>query len=349
MSITYKGVRDGGVTRDDSGYLRATRKLLYYFDAGETSLDAYAQAEVPAHGAAHPTYTSMQCIEVSVESNGGRERGTYEVSCVYSSESSLTASSGVDPWDQPVTNWYLGPVDNTKPFEFYYKDGVESSKKPLLTSAGTPIAALMNDPHLIMRFTWNVREFKDEWICEYYNSMNNRQETVAGIEIKTGYGLLKALSGRQLEVYDDDGSLKYSYAQCDVEIEITSRGWGRQFVDRSRWFLSNGKQARIWTCMDASGNPHYGSEAAMKTLAKVPAQVALGIQAHAVDEEQLLDGKGNIKYPSGIPATGPVVSYAPLINSEEIKAYDKLFKDWSSLGLPLERGVSRAVYTGSLK
>ena len=339
MAITYKGAIDGGATRDTIGKWSVIRTLVFLFDNYEKSDAVLAQPQIPMHGSAHPTLSFLSCSGVQIDSNKGVERGKYNVQCTYSNNS-ITYSSSVEPWNQPLAGWFMGPVDQVVPFEFGYQQG-DAYGKPtqrVCSSAGTPLGATTNDPNLVIRFSYNAKAWKDSWIADFYNTTNATTTTVAGIPVPAWTGLLKSLSGEELLTYNDNGTVKWRYYKISVEVELCKKSFKRQIVDQSEWFKNNNKTERIYT----NGDGLYGSYSDMQVSLNMLAQTYPAIwkdrQPQPVGEPQLLDGKGGILYNTGAPSTGQVPTY--------FTSYDKFPREWSTLGIPKSRGGSSTYVSG---
>ncbi|OGV52007.1 MAG: hypothetical protein A2017_05550 [Lentisphaerae bacterium GWF2_44_16] len=330
MSITYKGARDGGTSLNQNT-LSVRRILVFYYTAKETSLDVYAQPQIPASGAAHPAYPALTCSEISIAKENGTVGGTYLVTCTYSADASngtIDLSGDTAPWDLKPYNFSIQPVDNVVPFTKAYKTGDKQGapSKPVVSSSGFPLSAQTNEANKMLRFSYNLRYFANSWIDAYYDTINNSYLMVCGYPFLPGKGLLRTLSPKFLRTYDDDGTVKWEYYQVDIEIEICKKGWVQKLADASCWFLeADGEGAlkpkRICRLEDKD-NVYYGSYGKL-----TDAHPSLG-EPSPVDEPFPLNGSGGIAAYDG--ETGKFkITYLPF--------EEKYANSWGGLSLPKNR------------
>ena len=342
--IRYKGTRAGDLKRGNNpGVDSATIVHVYHADNGEDEFDILNQPQLPVYNQTHPRAKALSNTGLHVSRVDGTKKNlVYEVECTYErlEAEGINVDPGereVLPWNAPVFNFSILPVDNILPFDLAYKngDGQGSPSKPVVSSSGTPLGANTNKPNISLKFSYYLRSVRDSWAIDYYNTVNASGVTVANVYIAKGTGLLRSFGSSLKRTYNEDGSLKYTYYQVDVEIEIRSEGWSRQLADMSVFMLSGGSPARIYH--DGVGKyPEstfgFGTREQIfkaiddSSLSESEKDEAKdGVQP--VDEPVTLDGEsGSLSFTSG-------GKFKP----EYIKFNEFYAKSWGSLNLPHSR------------
>lgn len=335
MTIKYLGVKDGGITTQN-GVTRAVRILRYSFDDYERSHLIFTRSEIPRSGDAHPYLTALALSEIGIEGNDGIQRGTYDVSCTYTSDGlSGSYSSGIQsidtaPWDLPATNVSYDPVDSIVPLVKAYnpkKDSILNPSVEVLSSSGTPILLQTLKTNTLIRFTYNLRTFNPGWHQIYYNTVNKNSTSLLGRNYPSETLTIKKLSAAPHVSYDDKGDLKWSYFQVNAELEYDPKGFTQSPADRSTYFLKDGKPTPIHVVTYESGNKivtEYNDYATLKSKG-TPSPVS---------EPMNLDGKGNIVLPdsNGVIKTTYLGPY-----------YEKLPFTWGALSFPMNAEAQRHV------
>lgn len=328
MSIIYKGALAGESGMKDGKYT-ATRKLKFYSNSKEHSdIDVMAMPQIPAYQSAHPTYSSLACSGVNISLEEGTPGScTYIASCEYSGDTLSAGSSPKDikrPWEQPVFGFSYQPYDVITAFEYAYdlkKDKQFKPSKPVVSSSGTPLAAVTNKTQMLMKFSYYAREFDLDWTYLFHNTVNSGELRIAGANIKPYVGLLRAMLPAEMITYEDNGDIKWKYWKIDVEILLAPGGHTRKYVDKSKFMLDGKTLCRIWTTTEAN-KVYFGTETYAKTQNSK--------NAMPVYEDILLNGSGA---PLETETIGAGVGY-----KLKHKEYDEFFPvSWKPLCFPKTR------------
>lgn len=341
MAITYLGKKTGDAQRGGFSITGASQILLYLVDDGEDVTKVLGQPEIPAYHSAHPFAPNLVCTDVSVSKVDGSEtKHTHEVTASYSEQDKATvepSDSETKPWELPVTNFSILPVDNVVPFEKAYQNGDVNGAptKPVLSSAKTPINISTNKANLMIHFAYNLQDVRDIWVVEYHNTVNQDNILVTNIYIPKKLGLLRTWKPTLKKDYDSDGEPKWTYYVIDVEIEINLEGWTRSVADMSLWAMDSGQPYRVCRCdYTSAGTNGFGKQFTLYDDIKA-AQSSENWNAdklndmlntiQPIDEPITLDGSGGLSFDG--------VNFKPVYIDYE----DKFAACWHPLSLPDSR------------
>jgi hypothetical protein len=321
MSITYKGVRNGGLTVESGGNISTSRTLVYHFNAGESALDIFGQTQVPRMGEAHPTDATFKVVGIQIsepQQGDSIKSGEYSVTINYSRSFAIGGTSRdqtVEPWNDRPYNVAIYASEVSRAFIKAYQSGdtFGSPSQAVLNTAGDPYEENIIEQNTILAFSYNLRDFDLDWIDNYTDTINLTDQTVCDKALTALNWRIRTLNANKQIVYDADGEEEYSYWKVDVELEGSSKGWAKELMSRGLYFLSSGDKCRIYT--DGAGN--FGTKAAMKT--NDPENY------EPVDEPQKLKHDGSLWWDgTGAETTGAYYQ----------TFYDKLPADWGGLSFP---------------
>lgn len=334
MSITYKGVLNGGANVDVKGDVTTTRKLLFYFNGGESAVEILKQSQIPKIGTVHPDNDTIYLSSISVsEPLQGDEikSARYEVALNYArTKSNLENSNNqnVAPWKLPPYDISYAPVEYVVAFQKgydYSKDLNGSPSIPVLNSAGDPFEESTTKKNTILRFTYNLEKFNPLWVGQYVDSINKNSISLLDISIPARKGKISTLAPSKQRQYDSNGTLQYVYWVIPVEIEISKEEWKKEIMQRGLFFKPLGSteyKERIYKRVDGEAGANYGTKANTGT-GSIPCDVP-----------QRLTATGDLLDPTG--ASTSVTSIYASFN-------DKYQMDWKTLGFPKTASTSTAL------
>ncbi len=341
MTIEFKGYRTGTAGKTDVTVTSASIILVYLVDDGEDALDVIAQPEVPQYYSQHPKNAGLLCTSINVSRTDGTEKKrAFEIECQYTipESGSPVAPPGTepDPWDMPPFNFAYEPVDNIVAFEKGYQAGDTEGNptESVVSSSGTPLGANTNKPHMVLRFSYYLRNADDSWAVDFFNTLNNADITIMNIPIKKETGLIRKFKHSLLRDYDDQGDVKHEYYQIDVEIEIKESGWVRELADMSVFMLGGDDMTPIRIYHDGIGKYGTAGFGSRKELIDAvendssltdeeKEELKNGIQP--VDEPVTLDDMGGISIEDG--------KFKPVY----LRFQEFFAKSWTPLNLPESR------------
>jgi len=315
MSITYKGIRNGGLQKDKDGQISTSRIFLFLFDAGESAATVLKNTSVPAIGTAHPDNSTLLATSISISDpkDGDVKKATYEVTVTYTKplQGGSISSSTVQPWNRDPFNISYAPLEIVVPFQKAYdytQDYNGAPSIPVLNKAGDPFEDSTTQQNLIMRFSYNLETFDPKWIVEYMDTINDEDIQLLGISIPDYHGRMKNLAASKMQTYDDDGVLEYEYWQVDVEIEISAVVWKKEIMERGLFALGTAStiSTKFRIYIDTDG-----------TLGN---KKDLSAEAIPVDEPQKLNTDGTL--------------YSSLTDAKYTTFYDRFAASWEELNLP---------------
>ncbi len=313
MTIKFIGNKYAPLNEDKNGILSTTVDYIYYFNNAESPLDIFAESTIPVRGSQYPGGGNLYALNrtVSAPQEGDEAKsGKYTVSVVYTNDlrqdiTIQARSRTIAPWRLPPYDIRIFPIDITVPFvkAFDTGDPPDSPSIAVLNPVGDPYEAVTVKQHTIIRFSYNLRNFRGSWIDRYSDTVNRSSVTVVRQAIPAKKGRMRNLVSGVQKIYDDEGSLLYKYVKVDVEIEKAVDVWKQEIMRRGLYFIDTGKKYRIYTDNDGI----FGKKGNM------------GTDATAVDEPQRLDENGALY-------SGDSAEYDTF--------FDKAFISWRSLNLP---------------
>lgn len=340
MSIAFQGMRDGTAGEDENGNKTVSEIYLYYVNDKEMPYECLIQPEIPSKGTPYTGNYSLKRTDVSAAvKEGDNTHKAIEVTVTYGIPKSAQFESKPDkdgndilPWDRPVDNYTVDTIDNILPFDFGYEinDAQWEPSIPVTSSVGTPLGATTNKPTLHISFTYWVQTFTEQDVLNFFNTVNKSDITIAGVLIPAKSAVLRKLDYLYKRDYNEDGTLKYSYYEMHIGIEIKPEGWQRRLGNTSTYVLgADGKIARCYyDGMGKKGVWGFGTKADLladgsniNDIAPTDAAIPLTLQnndAPGGDDPEdskpsIVDGKYVTRY---------------------IDFYDKFEADWSSLNIP---------------
>jgi hypothetical protein len=321
MSISFIGKKYSTLSEDQGGTITTSIDFTFYFNAAESPVDVLAEDDVPALNSKHPQGNNLYANgrSVALEEGDGAKSGKYVVTVSYTNDRRINTQSRSDtadtaPWNLPPYDISIQPIDITKLFLKSYDEGNPS--KALIevkNPAGDPYESTIVDQNTLIKFSFNLRDFKDSWIDSYTNTVNVDTVTIVDKIIPAKKGRIRNLNASQQKIYEEDGTQKYKYWKVDVEIEKSPEEWKKEFVIVGLNFIDTGdsnKRKRIYT--DNKGT--YGSEQDI---------VDAGETATAVDVPVKLNADGSLN-----------VDGAAVYDTY----YDKPYINWKELNLPQTSG-----------
>ena len=317
MSITYKGLRNGGWSQDKDGNVTSSIVWVYHFNGSENAVQIAQQTGLPQIGDPHPNDATLTVSGVSVSEpmeGDGVKSGKYEVTISYARATNSTQFDTNDrtvaPWNRPPYDLSITPVDVVKAFQKGYQDGDTNGNpsKPVLNPAGDPYEDSTAERHTVIRFSYNLETFRPQWIGQYVDSINVAAVGVVDIGINARRGCIRNLSASQVKEYDNEGVLTYTYWKVDVEIEVARTEWKREILARGLYAKDATSKYRIYFRND-------GATGAARGRADV-----LGTDPIPAEEPQLLMATGYLLADGGTPVYDTY--------------YDKFTSNWAALSLP---------------
>lgn len=312
MSITYKGTVNGAWKKDIQGNISTNKTLIYLADDADSSVLVSRESEIPLLGTAHQDDITLKLTDISIsppESGDKIKKHRYSVVLTYTRTVDFSTNpiqdNTIAPWRMSPYNISVSPIEKTVPFvKAYATAGASSPTLPVINPVGDAYEAETIQQSALLRVSYNRQSFSSSWVKTYTGSVNSGSITVAGVNVPSRQGIMKALTGTYLTQPDETGALRYRFWRIDVEIEISSiEQYITEIMIRGLYFLSEGKKYRIYT--DNQGN--YGNIDSM------------GSAAVPVDEPQRLTIDGDLY-------TGSTAEYQEFI--------EKRVLGWGSLGIP---------------
>ena len=264
MALQYFGIIEGTVNKSN-GIIKTSRKFVYLATDGVNPLAILDDENLPALYSQHPVNPLLICNIISVpelQGGDGRTGGKYEVVCSYTNSnaalSAVETPRSNEPWNDPPYNFRIDTIEYPAALTKAYKDN-DTQGNPsvdILNKAGDPLDIEGVKSNLLLSFSYNLEEFKYEWIKKYKNTINKTAITVTDISIPAKQGLIRKLSPNLVRVYDSTGAQSYIYYRIDAEIEISDAEFKIEPMNVGYNFKSGNDRVRIYT--DDSG--HYGSK-----------------------------------------------------------------------------------------
>jgi len=325
MSITYKGVLNGGADIDSSGNVTAKRVLVFYFNSGESSVKILQQSQIPKIGTVHPDNQTLYLTSISVSEpmEGDAKSSKYHVTLNYARTRENIESKNnqnVAPWSIPPYDISFAPVEYVTAFQKGYADGDVngSPSEAVLNSAGDPFEESTTQQNLILRFTYNLQDFTPSWILDYMDTINREDMSILDIQIPAYRGRIKAISATKQKQYDTEGKVQYNYWIINAEIEISKTPWYKLIMQRGLYFLTDitpmsATKERIYKRVDGGTGDNFGTKE------------NTGVDSVPCDEPQRLKADGSLLDPTGGDNT---------VESVFIDYWDKYDCSWSPLNFP---------------
>jgi len=318
MSITYVGERRAGASVAPNGTLSTERVFVFHFNGGDSPVAVLAMPQVPAQGAAHPDNAQLKAGAISCsppQEGDGVASGRYDVTVSY-----IMPEGGYEGRDRTTPPWQMPPYDIAKsgkeyivPFVKAYADGNQHGTPtvPVVNSAGDPYEDSVPRYNSILRFSFNLRDFNEEWPVKYIDSINAAAAKIVDVTIPARRGRIASLGGSKLEIFDAEGALQYEYWRVDVEIEIAAEEWKKEILCRGLFAIDGDGKYRIYMRKDDASGAVFGR---VEDLGEEPVPC---------DEPQLLSA-----------TTGAMISSAGTGTAEYQEFKDKFATSWSPLNFP---------------
>jgi hypothetical protein len=311
MTVTYKGVVNANWNKDNNSNITAIKKLIYWVDAGESSVIISRQTEIPLIGTAHPEDETLLLTNISIsdpQEGDERKKHKYTVTLTYTRPTNFSETpiqdTSISPWRKKAFNISISPLEKVVPFvKAYATPSASTPTIPVLNPVGDAYEDETVEQNVIIRFSYNRSTFNSSWVRTYIESVNSSGITVVGVSVPARKGKIRTLSANYLTQDDENGDPEYKYWQIDAEIEVSQAEWKKEIMIRGLYFKDNGKNYRIYT--DNDGN--FGKKDDM------------GANAVAVDEPQRLTETGALY-------TGSTAEFDIF--------YDKRQLSWGTLGFP---------------
>jgi hypothetical protein len=223
-------------------------------------LNVLNQPQIPAIHSGHPTDDTLLCynVDVSELQDSDNTVGYRVATASYSNDSGIFQALKVprtnEPWDDPVYNWSIVPTRVKKLLKKTYNE-TDLQFVPsvdVVNSAGDPIDIEDTEVLPLLVFSYNLKEFKIDWVRKFNDTVNKNQQRVTGVDIPAGKGIIQRLQPTLIPVYDEDGELDYNYYRVDVEILIYNADIIIEPLDQGYNILEDNKLYRIYT--DDNGN-----------------------------------------------------------------------------------------------
>ena len=178
---------------------------------------------IPGYGTRHPVFPNMRLTSGSVSrtgNDGGKWQGWWRGT--YSSKDTVQQKD-VDPWDLDAQDYTNEPF----PVEIPMLEGWDKKGKKhrLLNSAGCMLQrqqTIYGDSH---KFLYCVRDKGKRPTFERRAVVNNSACKIAGENFEPYTALLMPPSVSHRVDYDDNGSVKRSYWEIQVEIRVHPVSW----------------------------------------------------------------------------------------------------------------------------
>lgn len=223
--------------------------------------DTTTDFQIADINSSHYTDSRAKCVNVSASPKDS-DRKTWEVTVKWQT---MKGSGSYDDEDENTTDpttqrpkVSFGSTQYTKVVDKYYGAGEAqgSPAQPIQNSAGEPFdpPVQLEFSRTIIEISYNTRIFETNWMREFENTVNEKAETVGGMNIPAGEGRITTLDADPL--YDDNDEL---YWNVNAQIELNDDGYILKLLDQGFNYLDNDDLTEF-TVKDKDGNDVPASE-----------------------------------------------------------------------------------------
>ena len=214
------------------------------------------------------------------------DKTKWRVSCTYEAKSGTGGEKDDDeddqytePWDLPPYNVSYNPIGREIVADKAYKDGDDQGLPtvPVINKAEDPYDPTITKQEFngIVSFTYNLRDFKFEWIPKYIDTINADPITILDINIDSEHARIHSIGAKQVAT-KNSSDFDIVYWSVDISIEVSNKKIQKEILEAGFNQIVAGVKTKI-TITDDDGEQAYPSMP--QTLDADGAKLAVGEDA----------------------------------------------------------------------